>query len=101
MPIRGETPCHACFLWSALAFCWCFTSAQDAATGAIRGTVLDASGSRLAQATVAVVNSATGARYAATSRAEGRFMIDLLPPGDYTARTSAENVSKKSRECFT
>lgn len=67
--------------------------AQDAATGAIRGTVLDPSGGRVAQASIAVVNSATNARYAATSDAEGRFKIDLLPPGDYTARASAERMS--------
>ena len=33
-----------------------------------------------------MVNTATGARYSATSDAEGRFSIDLLPPGDYSAR---------------
>jgi len=68
-------------------------SAQDAATGAIRGTVLDPSGSRVAQASIAVVNSATGTRYSATSDSEGCFTIDLLPPGEYTARASAEKMS--------
>ena len=34
--------------------------AQDSATGAIRGIVLDATGSRVAQASVVVVNTATG-----------------------------------------
>jgi hypothetical protein len=67
--------------------------AQDAATGALRGTVLDSSGSRVGQAIIAVINSATGVRYAATSDAEGHFAIDLLPPGDYTARASAEKMS--------
>jgi hypothetical protein len=68
-------------------------AAQDAATGAIRGAVLDPSGGRIAQATIVAVNSATGARYTATSGAEGRFSIDLLPPGEYTARAVAENMS--------
>jgi len=67
--------------------------AQDAATGAIHGTVLDPSGSRIAQATIAVVNAATGVRYSATSDAEGRFAIDLLPPGDYSARAVAQGMS--------
>jgi hypothetical protein len=66
---------------------------QDAATGALRGTVLDPTGSRIAQASIVAVNAATGARYSATSDAEGRFSLDLLPPGDYTARAVAQGMS--------
>jgi hypothetical protein len=66
--------------------------AQDSATGAIRGTVLDSSESRIAQASIVVVNTATGARYSATSDAEGRFALDLLP-GDYSARVVAQGMS--------
>jgi len=68
-------------------------TAQDSATGSIRGTVLDATGSRIAQASIVVVNTATGARYAATSDGEGRFAFELLPPGDYSARVVAEGMS--------
>ena len=66
--------------------------AQDA-TGAIRGIVLDSSGSRIAQASVALVNNATGTRYTAVSDAEGAFALDLLPPGDYSGRAVAEGMS--------
>src|SRR5258708_5532994 len=68
-------------------------SSQDGATGAIHGTVLDPSGSRIAQASIVAVNSATGTRYSATSDAEGRFSLDLLPPGDYSARAVAQGMS--------
>ena len=67
--------------------------AQDSATGAIRGTVLDSTGSRIPQASIVVVNTATGMRYAATSDAEGSFTLDLLPPGDYSARAVAQGMS--------
>jgi hypothetical protein len=67
--------------------------AQDAATGAIHGTVIDHHDLRIAGATVAVVNVATGASYSATSNAEGRFSIDILPPGDYSVRTVAKDMS--------
>jgi len=67
-------------------------SAQDA-TGSIRGTVLDSSGSRIAQASIVVVNTATAVRFTATSDAEGAFALDLLPPGDYSARVAAEGMS--------
>ncbi len=67
-------------------------AAQDSATGSIRGTVLDSTGSRIAQASIVVVNLATGTRYTATSDAEGGFALDL-PPGDYSARVVAQGMS--------
>jgi hypothetical protein len=66
--------------------------AQDSATGVMRGTVLDVTGSRIPRASIVVVNPATGARYAATSDAEGRFALELLP-GDYSARVVAQGMS--------
>jgi hypothetical protein len=75
-----------CLLLSPLA-------AQDAATGAIHGTVVDLHDLRIPGATIAVVNTATGTRYSASSDAEGRFALDLLPPGDYSARVVAQNMS--------
>ena len=70
----------------------CLT-AQDSATGAIRGTVVDSSGSRIAQVSIVVVNAATSSRYSATSDSEGRFALELLPPGDYSARAEATGMS--------
>jgi hypothetical protein len=69
------------------------TRAQDAATGAIHGSVVDLHDLRIPDATIAVVSTATGLRYAATSDAEGRFSLDLLPPGDYSARVVAQGMS--------
>ncbi|MFZ0814549.1 MAG: carboxypeptidase-like regulatory domain-containing protein, partial [Candidatus Sulfotelmatobacter sp.] len=69
--------CIACILISFL-FLTAPAGAQDAATGAIHGTVLDPAGAHIAQASIVVVNSATGARYSATSDSEGRFVLDLL-----------------------
>jgi hypothetical protein len=66
---------------------------QDAATGAIHGTVLDPTGSRIAKASIVAINSANGIRYSTTSDSEGRFAIDLLPPGDYSARAVAQGMS--------
>jgi hypothetical protein len=68
-------------------------ASQDGATGAIRGTVLDSTNSRIPKASIAVVSSATGRRYEATSDSEGRFAIDLLPPGEYSARVVAQGMS--------
>lgn len=76
-----------CLLLSPLTF------TQDSATGAIHGTVVDSRDARIPGATIVVVNIATGNRYSATSDAEGRFSIDLLPPGDYSARAVAQAMS--------
>jgi Carboxypeptidase regulatory-like domain/TonB dependent receptor len=68
-------------------------TAQDSATGAVRGTVVDPHGLRIPGAEIAVVNAATGRRYAVTTDAEGRFALDLLPPGDYSARAVVQGMS--------
>jgi len=68
-------------------------SGQDSSTGSIRGTVLDPVGARVAQASVVVVNSATGTRYATTSDSTGRFAIELLQAGDYSVRVEADAMS--------
>jgi len=68
-------------------------AAQDSATGSIRGTVFDTSGARISQASVVVVNTASGVRYTASSDAEGRFALASLPPGDYAARVEAQGMS--------
>ena len=80
----------------ALMAVWLFAApsfAQDASTGAIRGTVNDATGGRIGDAAIALVNEATGARYSMASDSEGGFVFQLLPPGDYTARATAEGMS--------
>jgi hypothetical protein len=81
-------------VFSSLFFALALTiHAQDSATGALRGTVLDPSGSRIPQATIVLVNVATGARHSTASDGAGRFTFELLPPGDYTTRVSAEGMS--------
>jgi hypothetical protein len=66
---------------------------QDASTGAIRGTVVDASGGRVPGASIALINNANGSHYSAISDDLGQFSFQLLPPGDYFARAIAEKMS--------
>jgi len=67
--------------------------AQDGSTGAIRGVVLDPVNRRVAGATVALVNNATGFRYQQFADSEGRFAFQLLPPGGYSARVTSDGMS--------
>jgi len=70
--------------------------AQDASTGAVRGTVRDASSSTIENATLVLVNTATGLRYSAITDSEGRFAFELLPPGHYSARAEAAGMSPQT-----
>lgn len=66
--------------------------AQDSATGTLRGSVLDVTGSRIPRASITVVNAATGVRYSAVSDSEGGYALEL-PPGNYSARAVAQGMS--------
>jgi hypothetical protein len=91
---------RSAFIPVSVTFCFvaalcCLLFAQDASTGAIRGTVVDSSGGHIADATVAVVNDATGFRYSIATGPEGEFAFEMLPPGDYTARAAAVDMSSQ------
>lgn len=79
-----------------LAFCAVLApalAAQDSSTGSIGGTVLDASGARVAHASVVVVNTETGMRYALHTDTAGHFTLELLSPGNYSVRVEAQGMS--------
>ncbi len=66
--------------------------AQDASTGALRGTVVDAQGAAITAADIVAIRVDTGIRYHSATDTEGRFKLDLLPPGEYSARAEAEGM---------
>ena len=67
--------------------------AQDASTGALRGSVEDAQGAVVTNADIVAICVETGVRYHAATDVTGRFVVDLLPPGNYSARAEAEGMS--------
>lgn len=73
-----------------------FCLSQDGSTGTVRGSVLDPSGRGIIGATVALVNNATAFHQQQISDQEGRFAFALLPPGDYSARVTAEKCRRNS-----
>lgn len=77
--------------WMVASFAALFS--QDSATGSMAGTVFDPSGGRVLGASVAIVNTAMATRYSTITDAEGRFALNLLPPGDYSARVEAQGMS--------
>src|SRR5207237_7947117 len=89
LPGAGPMPRSVCMILLLVAT----ALAQDASTGAIRGSVFDSTGGRIHGASVALVNAATGIRYGVITDSEGRFAFDLLPPGAYSARAEAAEMS--------
>src|SRR5712691_213811 len=81
-----------CFIPIVLALA-AFSCAQDASTGSLRGVVVDPDSRSIAGASIIVVNDATGLRYSATTDTEGRFVLELLPPGDYSAHADAPGMA--------
>lgn len=67
--------------------------AQDASSGALRGSVVDAQGVAVTSADVVAISVETGMRYHAATDSAGQFVVDLLPPGNYSARAEAEGMS--------
>ena len=67
--------------------------AQDASTGALRGTVVDSHGAAIVAADVMAVRMENGLRYHVVTDGRGRYVFDLLPPGEYVARAEAEKMA--------
>ena len=67
--------------------------AQDGSTGALRGAVTDASGGRIAGAQVTATNLATGIARTTLTDSDGRFVVELLPPGEYSVRVEAPGMA--------
>lgn len=63
--------------------------AQTASTGALRGTVTDASGAAVPNATVTATSADMGQSRTATTGEDGVYTITLLPPGNYRVKFEA------------
>src|SRR3954451_24315412 len=72
-----------CFVCAVLIFCAAFRSSAQLDTGVILGTVVDASGAIVPNATVLVQNQGTGASSNLTTDATGSYIASALPVGVY------------------
>lgn len=65
------------------------------ATGAINGTVSDPNQAVIAGAVVTATNTATGAARKLTTKEEGIFTFDNLPPGEYEVKVEAQGFTSQ------
>jgi hypothetical protein len=68
--------------------------AQSLISGNIAGTVTDATGAAVPNATVTVTSKASGAIQTAVSNGTGGYHVSLLEPGDYTLAVTAQGFQQ-------
>ncbi len=82
------------YTWLIVALLWFVLlapslGAQSTSTGALTGTVTDATGAVVPNATVTVTSADTGQVRTTTTSANGSYNVGLLPPGNYRVRFDA------------
>ncbi len=71
--------------------------AQESGAGAVRGTVSDPTGARIAAASVTARSNTTGIVRQALTGPDGDFALQFLQPGEYTLRVEAAGMSAEER----
>ena len=66
--------------------------------GTITGTITDPQGAAVPNATITIVEDATGVSYEATSGATGEYSRPLLPAGTYTVTVTAQGFQKAQQK---
>jgi hypothetical protein len=86
----------SCGVWArlavSLALAFCVTAPacpQDAASGAIAGTLYDASGALITHASITAVGEQTRLSRSVPVNGQGVFRLSLLPPGTYSVTVQA------------
>ena len=71
--------------------------AQTAATGALGGAVTDPTGAVVPGVQIKVTSETTGETRTVTSRADGAYVVPLLPPGSYRVEAEGKGFKRGTR----
>ena len=77
-----------------LALAACLGSFAQSVSGDLAGTIYDASGATIPNATITAKNDATGVETTTKSAATGEYHLGNLPPGTYTVSVTAPGFTK-------
>lgn len=77
-----------------IALAGCLASFAQSISGDLSGTVYDASGAIVPNATVVAKNDATGVESSTNSTAAGEYHLSNLPPGTYSITVTATGFTK-------
>ena len=72
--------------------------AAQTVTSSVQGRVLDSTGAGIPEASVTVVNSATGLTRSATASAVGDYQITGVPAGDYTVNATKQGFQMSAKK---
>jgi hypothetical protein len=75
-----------------------YGAARPVSGSGIHGTIVDASGAVISNATVTATNTDTGTQTKRTTDAQGNFMISPLPPGPYNVEVVARGFQRLLQE---
>src|SRR5580704_4608572 len=78
------------FTWMLMFFLALIPVLAQAPTGTILGTVTDASGAVVPNASVTVTNKATANTRTLTANTDGLYSAPALPPGDYEVKVEMQ-----------
>src|SRR5258707_12335583 len=70
--------------------------AQNISTAELHGTVHDASGAVIPNATITIADASKGFLRATTSDGQGEFQLLLLPPGTYELTSASPGFVKRT-----
>ncbi|MCS6805289.1 MAG: TonB-dependent receptor [Blastocatellia bacterium] len=91
----------ACLLTALIAVCFHLVGApsaaavqSQAAAAALEGTVVDPTAAVVPGATVTATNKETGLTRTVVTDERGRYVLSLLPPGDYTVTVNKEGFAE-------
>src|SRR6516165_7779229 len=85
----------------ALALAACLGSFAQSVSGDLTGTIFDASGAAIPNATIVGKNDATGVEVTTKSAAMGEYHIANLPAGTYTITVTATGFTKAQLRAVT
>jgi hypothetical protein len=83
---------------TALALAGPVSGQAASTTGSIRGQVLQQTGAPAVTAIVTALNTGTGLERTALTNEDGRYVLRLLPPGQYTVSTQVIGFANSVRE---
>lgn len=95
--VRGESPLK----YSALLLAVALAAYAQTTTASLSGRVTDPSNAVVTDAEITVTNVDTGVRRAATSNAQGLYVVPQLQPGNYTVAVRREGFRPITRSGVT
>jgi len=89
--------CCVMLAWAAFAV----SANSQTVSGTLRGTVMDANGAVIPNATITVKNTETGLERTVVSSDDGNYNLPFLPIGKYTVEATRTDFNKVRRENVT